>query len=100
MMFAAFATTNWFSETESSKPYFFCRLRSAWCIDCVNARSVCELGAISATFSFVASVFDGALTTGTASTSAATVASMSKSLRIANPFFPDLCWVCRPLGLL
>ena len=87
MMFAAFATTNWFSETESSKPYFFCMLRSAWCIDCVNARSLCALGAISATFSVVASVFDGAPATGMASTSAATAASMMMSLRIASSSF-------------
>ena len=50
MMFAALATTNWFSETESCKPYFFSMFLSAWYIDCVNARSLCALGAISATF--------------------------------------------------
>jgi len=85
MMFAALATTNWFSEMETSKPYFFSMFLSAWYIDCVNARSLCALGAISATFSCVASVFDGAPATGTASTSAVRAAVMSRSLRIVIP---------------
>ncbi len=51
MMFAASATTNWFSDTESLKWYLACSDLRALYIDCVNARSLWALGATRATLS-------------------------------------------------
>src|SRR5664279_5297952 len=54
MTFAAVATTNWLSETETSKLYFALREFSASTIDCVKARSFTALGATRATLSVTA----------------------------------------------
>src|SRR5664280_2404049 len=54
MTFAAVATTNWLSETETSRLYFALREFSASTIDCVKARSFTALGATRATLSVTA----------------------------------------------
>src|SRR5664280_2813664 len=54
MTFAAVATTNWLSETETSRLYFALREFSASTIDCVKARSLTALGATRATLSVTA----------------------------------------------